>query len=44
MPGLATDIADMQAALNDSNHPYVLCRADLVHNAAQMLRFIRKYS
>lgn len=44
MPGLATDIADMQTALNDTKHPYALCRADLVHNAAQVLRFIRKYS
>lgn len=44
MPGLATDMADMQAALRDKTHRYPLSRADLLRNAVQMLRFIRKFS
>ncbi len=44
MPGQASDVEDIMKALSDPSHPYALARADLIHNAAQMLRFIRRFS
>lgn len=44
MPGLATDLADIQSALKEPSHDYPLCHEELVRNAVQVLRFIRMYS